>query len=297
MHLNSLSDPQSSHGNLEKQFVMKLAFSTNAFKNYSLDEAISIISKLGYDGVEILCDIPHAYPRDMSESRIIDIQSLISKKGIAVSNLNAFTLYATGDLYHPSWIEADLEQRSLRIKHTIECVKMAAKLGSKNVSTEPGGPITSSSPKREQLLKTFVDSLTEVVPIAEKERVKILIEPEPELLIQNSQEFIELMGMIESPCIKLNFDIGHFFCVGEDLSKTIYKLADYIEHFHIEDISKERIHKHLLPGEGVIDFKSVFRTIRDIGFDGYATVELYPYQECPEHVAIKSIEFLNGLIY
>ena len=65
------------------------------------------------------------------------------------------------------------------------------KLGSKIVSTEPGGPIISSSLKREQLLKTFIDSLTEVVPIAEKERVKILIEPEPELLIQNSQEFLE----------------------------------------------------------------------------------------------------------
>lgn len=292
----SLDDPPSSHGNHEKYFVMKLAFSTNAFKNYTLDEAISIISKLGYDGVEILCDIPHAYPGAMSEERIADIKNLLSRKGIAVSNLNAFTLYAIGDVYHPSWIEEDLELRRLRIKHTIECVKMAAKLGSKIVSTEPGGPITSSSLKREHLLKTFIDSLTEVVPIAEKERVKILIEPEPELLIQNSQEFLELMDMIESPCIKLNFDIGHFFCVGEDLCKTIYKLADYIEHFHIEDISKQRIHKHLLPGEGVIDFKSVFRTIRDVGFDGYATVELYPYQECPEHVAMKSLEFLNGLV-
>lgn len=292
----SLDDPPSSHGNHEKYFVMKLAFSTNAFKNYALDEAISIISKLGYDGVEILCDIPHAYPGAMSMERIADIKNLISRKGIAISNLNAFTLYAIGDVYHPSWIEEDLELRSLRIEHTIECVKMAAKLGSKIISTEPGGPIISSSPNREQLLKTFIDSLTKVVPIAEKEKVKILIEPEPELLIQNSQEFIELMDMIESPCIKLNFDIGHFFCVGEDLCKTIYKLADYIEHFHIEDISKERIHKHLLPGEGAIDFKSVFRTIRDIGFEGYATVELYPYQERPEYVAMKSIEFLNGLV-
>ncbi len=293
----SLDDHLNSRGDHEKYFVMKLAFSTNAFKNYALDEAISIISTLGYDGVEILCDIPHAYPGTMSEEKIAGIKNLISRKGIAVSNLNAFTLYAIGDVYHPSWIEKDSELRSLRIQHTIKCVRMAAKLGSKIISTEPGGPIVSGSTKREQLLKTFVDSLTEVISIAEKERVKILIEPEPELLIQNSQEFIELMDMIESPCVKLNFDIGHFFCVGEDLCKTIYKLAEYIEHFHIEDISKERIHKHLILGDGVIDFKSVFRTISDVGFDGYVTVELYPYQECPEYVAKKSIEFLNGLIY
>ncbi len=275
---------------------MKLAFSTNAFKNYTLDEAISIISEAGYGGVEILCDIPHAYPETMSEEKIAGIKNLISKKGLAISNLNAFTLYAIGDVYHPSWIEDDLELRNSRILHTINCIKLAKKLGSNTISTEPGGPIISSSIGREQLLKTFIDSLTEVISVAEKERVKILIEPEPGLLIQNSQEFVELMSKIESPCVKLNFDIGHFFCVGEDPSQTIYKLAEYIEHFHIEDISKERFHKHLTLGDGVIDFKSVFRTIRDVGFDGYVTVELYPYQDCPEYVAKKSIEFLNGII-
>ncbi|HET7242340.1 MAG TPA: sugar phosphate isomerase/epimerase, partial [Nitrososphaeraceae archaeon] len=64
---------------------MKLAFSTNAFKNYALDEAISIISKLGYEGVEILCDVPHAYPGTMPEERIADIKNLISRKGISLS--------------------------------------------------------------------------------------------------------------------------------------------------------------------------------------------------------------------
>ena len=41
---------------------MKLAFSTNAFKKYPLEESIRAIANIGYEGVEILGDVPHAYP-------------------------------------------------------------------------------------------------------------------------------------------------------------------------------------------------------------------------------------------
>jgi sugar phosphate isomerase/epimerase len=276
---------------------MKLAFSTNAFKKFSLGEAIRMISAIGYDGVEILCDIPHAYPRTLTEQAIIEIKNCIINEGISVSNLNAFTLYAIGDLYHPSWIESDLEQRKSRIDHTIDCILLAKKLGSKSISIEPGGPVEFGSFDRNLLVKVFHDSLQQILPVAESEGIKILIEPEPNLLIENSKQFLEFIHMIDSDLVKLNFDIGHFFCVNEDLPKAIYKLSNYIEHFHIEDISIDRIHKHLLLGEGVIDIKTVFKTIHDIGFEGYCTVELYPYQDCPEYAARKSIEFLDGLIF
>ncbi len=276
--------------------LLKLAFSTNAFKNYALQDAIKVISRLGYDGVEILCNIPHAYPETFSEKKLIMIKNLLTKEEISVSNLNAFTLYALGDLYHPSWIEADMEKRFLRINHTINCIKLARKLGSKNISTEPGGPLQLGNRDRDRLLKVFVNSLKKVLPAAEEQGIKILIEPEPKLLIENSEEFLKIIRMIDSPFVKLNFDIGHFFCVGEEPSRAIYKLYEYIEHFHIEDISKERIHKHLQLGKGVIDFKSIFRTIHDIGFNGFVTVELYPYQDCPEHVAKESLEYLADLI-
>ena len=40
---------------------MRLAFSTNAYVRYPLEEAIESIARLGYDGVEILADRPHAF--------------------------------------------------------------------------------------------------------------------------------------------------------------------------------------------------------------------------------------------
>ena len=47
---------------------MLLSFSSNAFKKFSLDTAIREISKIGYKGVEILCDRPHAYPPEFSDN-------------------------------------------------------------------------------------------------------------------------------------------------------------------------------------------------------------------------------------
>ena len=48
---------------------MKLAFSTNAFKQVSLEESLRQIAACGYAGVEIMADVPHAYPPHMDARR------------------------------------------------------------------------------------------------------------------------------------------------------------------------------------------------------------------------------------
>jgi sugar phosphate isomerase/epimerase len=277
---------------------MLLSFSSNAFKKFSLENAIREISKIGYKGVEILCDIPHAYPPQFSEEQAKKIKNLISDLNIGISNLNAFTLYAIGNVYHPSWIEADNKLREIRVKHTVDCIYLARKLGAKNLSTEPGGPINRQKTALESsaLLKIFTDGLKKVTHIAEENSVKILVEPEPSLLIENSQQFIQLMKITCSDYIKLNFDIGHFYCVKEDPSETILKLIDYIEHFHLSDISSNRVHYHLIPGIGSIDFEKIFDTIKKIGYKGFVTVELYPYQNNPIEVAKQTYNFLKVFI-
>jgi sugar phosphate isomerase/epimerase len=277
---------------------MRLSFSSNAFKKFSLDTAIKEIAKIGYKGVEILCDIPHAYPPDFSQDQTKKIRNLISELNIGISNLNAFTLFAIGDVYHPSWIENDINVREMRVKHTIDCIYLAKKLGAKNLSTEPGGPINTKKNKVESniLLKIFADQLKKIKYIAEENEVKILVEPEPSLLIENSQQFLQLMKLVCSDYIKLNFDIGHFYCVKEDPSTTILKLIDYIEHFHLSDIANNRVHYHLIPGIGSINFEQVFDTIKKIGYKGFVTVELYPYQNNPIYVAKEAYNYLKGFI-
>jgi hypothetical protein len=53
---------------------MKLAFSTNAFTRHTLPESISEIGRLGYKGVEILADVPHAFPPLHTAPWVSDVQ-------------------------------------------------------------------------------------------------------------------------------------------------------------------------------------------------------------------------------
>ena len=275
---------------------MKLAFSTNAFKKYPLEESIRVIANIGYEGVEILGDVPHAYPPIFGKERIQLTRDVILEHKIQISNLNAFTLYAIMNVYHPSWIENDGALRELRVQHTINCLELARKIGSKNISTEPGGPIYGDPLNVSHLIKLFINGLTRTAAIAEKERIKILIEPEPGLLLENSGQFLDFIKNVNSHYVRLNFDIGHFYCVREDPAKLVYKLADYIEHFHLADIATDRVHYHLIPGQGSIDFRSVFKAIHEIGYKGFVTVELYPYQDNPGYAATVAYQYLNKIL-
>lgn len=288
--------------------MIKLAFSTNAFKRYSLEDSIREIAKVGYSGVEILCDIPHAYAPSFKDDQVRSLKKTLALSNMQISNLNAFTLYAIGDTYHPSWID---DSREMRIEHTIECIRLAKRIGAKHLSTEPGGPVvapplpSSSQQQQEQqqyqdisrFEKIFLSGLTRVTKMAEEEDIKVLIEPEPGLLIENSRQFKNFVTKINnSKYIRLNFDIGHFYCVNEDPAKVVYELSDYIEHFHLADIAHTRIHNHLIPGKGSIDFRSVFDAMDDIGYRGFVTVELYPYQDNPIYAAKEAYSYLCSIM-
>ncbi len=275
---------------------MKFAFSSNAFTNFTLLDSIKEISEVGFTGIEIMCDTPHAFPPSLTTEKIDTIKNTLERNNLQISNLNAFTLFALGDTYHPSWIETSEKKREERIKHTIDCIDLAHLLGAKNISIEPGGPLLPPPEhmSREKALQLFKEGIEKVLPHAEKKQIKILVEPEPGLLIENSTQFLEFMKNFNSKYFRLNFDIGHFYCVNEDPRDLVLKLRDYIEHFHMADI-KNRVHYHLIPGLGEIDFKNVFKTIKEISYDGYITIELYPYKDKPIEAAQASFDYVQTL--
>jgi len=272
---------------------MKLAFSTNAYRNYSLEDSITSIKCAGYNAVEIMCDIPHAFP-PISDEKIISIKESLKKNSISISNLNGFMMTAIQDYHHPSWIEESISYRQKRIEHTKNCLKLAHLLGAKTVSTEPGGPKTNQTTEKE--LDLFQQGLLEVLPLAEELKIHLLIEPEPGLLIENSNQFLNFIEQFDSKYVGLNFDIGHFFCVNEDPVKLIHNMQEYIHHIHLEDINSSRIHHHLIPGHGSINFEKVFHALNSINYDGFTTVELYPYQNNPQQAAVEPLEFLNSIL-
>ena len=263
---------------------MKLAFSTNAFTNYGVTDAIEAIRAAGYDGVELMADRPHLYPPDVTDAAIAGVRAALERAGLAVSNVNAFMLRAIGDIWHPSWIEPDEGERRKRLDHTVQCLNLAAKLGAPSISTEPGGPLPEGM-AREEALALFGEGIAAALAAAEQSGVDLLVEPEPGLLIENSGEFLDFVKGFDSPRLGLNFDIGHFYCVGEDPAEAFTKLRRFVRHVHLEDIARTREHKHRIPGDGAIDLERVLAVMNNSGYDGWVTVELYPYEDNPAETA------------
>ena len=266
---------------------MKLAFSTNAYLNYSFAETCERLAAIGYAGVEIMADVPHAWPAYLLPSHKAAIRESLAANKLAISNVNAFMMHAVNDrrqkYWHPSWIEPDANYRQVRIDHTTRALSLAAELGAPCITTEPGGP-TEGRPWGE-CLKLFVEMLKPVVAHAEKVGVPLLIEPEPDLLIETADQYLEFARHFDSPYVGLNFDIGHFYCVRDDPAATVRKLAPLIRHVHLEDIAATRVHHHLIPGEGVIDFHGTLTALKEVGYAGWVTVELYTCHENPDHAA------------
>ena len=55
--------------------MINLGFSTNAFKRNTLEEAIDAIARAGYSGVELMADIPHAYPPSFDSAARLKIKA------------------------------------------------------------------------------------------------------------------------------------------------------------------------------------------------------------------------------
>ena len=269
---------------------MRFGYSTNAFVRFPLIESVEKIARLGFRGVEIMCDKPHLYPPEFGEEDMTLLKKVILERRLKVTNLNSFTLFAVGDTYLPSWIEPEKERRDIRVRHTLECLKVADHLGCGNISVPPGGPMNELS--REQAVSLFHRGLEQVMPLAEEIGVRVLVEPEPHLLIENTPQFKSFMKDVASAYVGLNFDMGHFFCVGEEPTEAFEELCQWVGHVHLEDIAPSRVHNHLIAGQGTLPFPAIFRTMARLGYEGDISLELYPYVDMPEEAGRTSLEYL-----
>jgi sugar phosphate isomerase/epimerase len=276
--------------------MLKLAFSTNAYLRFPFEDAASRIASIGYEGLELLADVPHAWPAGLLPDSKRAILEAMEKTSLAFSNVNAFMMNAVNDYrqpyWYPSFIEPDEHYRRVRIDHTKRALSLCAELGAPHITTEPGGPIATGQ-TRQEAIDLFVEVLKPLAEHAHKVGVLLLIEPEPGLLLETSDQYLEVAERVNAPSIGLNFDVGHAFCVAEDIPAAIAKLAPQIRHYHVEDISAERVHHHLVPGTGAIDFAEVFAAIKKTGYDGWVTVELYPFGEDPDSAAREAFRVLQ----
>ena len=279
---------------------MKLAFSSNAYLHFSIEDTIAKIADLGYAGIEILADVPHAWPAGLLDQQKQSIRRSLEGHGLEVSNVNAFMMNAVADprqpYWHPGWTDPDPHYRAIRREHTKRALHLAQEIGAPHITTEPGGFLMGDQ-TWEIGAQIFYEELMPCIEVAEQLEIGLLIEPEPELLIERFDQYLEFKERIDSERVGLNFDIGHAYCVGEDPQDWVATMAPQTVHYHFEDIAASRVHQHLIPGHGAIDFPATISAIEKTGYRGWITVELYPYIDNPDDAAREAKRYLEKIMY
>lgn len=277
-----------------------LSFSTNAFVRFSVCEAVERIAALGFDGVEILADVPHLFAGRRLDPELAGLKAVLRRSGIRAANVNANTAvgYYGGcfwePLFEPSLANPDPDARKWRIEYSKRCVEIAHELECPNVSVTSGRMVPGTLPS--ESFELLTGSLEAVLRCGEAHGVRIGMEYEPGLLVERCGELEALMRVLDSPWFGANLDLGHSHVLGEEPEFVVRSLGARIFHVHIEDIARRK-HYHLIPGLGEVDFAALFRILDDNRYDGFITVELYTYPHQPEEAAARSLAHLRQLIH
>ena len=250
----------------EEKTLMKLGYSTWGMPTVPIDTAIHHIAQLGYDGIELTI-----IPRFTTELSTLDAAE---RKRIA-DMLKQHNLALPAIAAHSSLLKTDAaahERNMWRLKGGVDlAVELAQGDELPAVNTTPGG-----KPEQWETLKNFLaERVGELVDYAAERGVTIAMEPHIGAIIDTPAKVLELLESVNSPYLKVNFDISHFDIVGMSTEETVSALAAVSAHTHVKDqrgIAPD--FEFLIPGEGTFDYVGYLKAMQAHGYDGFITAEV-----------------------
>lgn len=274
--------------------AFKYAFNTWAYSSfpcwvpsYSIEETIRRIAGFGYDGIEIGCAAPHAWPAYLSPSHRRDLKSLMDDLNLKPVSL----LPAPGG--GPGHNVASLlpEERKATIAHYKEAVDLAHDLGADRVLYIAGW--RSFGTGYQQAWDWSLAALREIAAHAREKGVGISIEPTSadSNLIDTPGQALLLREQVGSDTVKVMFDTYHALYRNEVSSDYVHEMAEHLDHVHFADIDR------LPPGEGVVDWAGVLAALKQIDFQGYLTMEIgfSGRNFDPDRVARSALSYLKSV--
>lgn len=276
---------------------MKLGFVSAILDGWTFEEVIDIASDFNYDCVEVACwpaggaerryaGVSHIDVANLDEPKANSILEYCQSRGVEISSL----------AYYPNTMDPDPEKRAFNISHLKKVIDASKLLQVGMVTTFIG---RNQSKDVEENLADFERTWPEIVEYAEIRDVKIAIENCPMLfgrdqwpggqnLASSPKIWREMFRIIPSANFGINYDPSHFVWQMMDYLKPLYEFKDRIFHVHFKDVKlfKEKLDQvgvmayplefmaPKLPGQGDVNWGAFVSALHDIGYDGYACVEV-----------------------
>ena len=143
---------------------------------------------------------------------------------------------------------------------------------------------------REQAAAFAADSISHCLPVLSDTGVKLCLEPltpKETDFMNTAAEAVELIGRLAHPNVKLHLDVKAMTAEPRSAPDTIREYAAHAYHFHANDPNKRG------PGFGDTDFKTIFAALKEVGYAGWVSVEVFDYSPDPDTIARESIRYMR----
>jgi len=157
-------------------------------------------------------------------------------------------------------------EEACQVAHRLNCKKMTVVAG----NNQPGMT-------REQMHAQVIKALRRAAPIAEKNKVMLILEPmngrvdHPGHCLYGSPDAIAICKAVDSEYVKINWDLYHMQITEGDLCGRMKDGFDWIGYLQLADHPGRNE-----PGTGEIHYNRVFKQAWDLGYRGYIGLECRP---------------------
>lgn len=164
----------------------------------------------------------------------------------------------------------DQARREKTVDYMKRVVKVAKELDGKIVSLVPvtvGKIVPDGAPEEEW--RWLVDGIREVYSYAEREGIRIAIEPINRFetyLINRADQALALADAVGPNC-GICLDLFHMNIEERDIHEVFRMAKGRVYDIHIADNNR------FAPGMGSLDFQAIVKTIQSTGYDGALTLE------------------------
>ena len=266
---------------------MKFSICNEIFQNWKLEDTLAYAAKAGYAAVEIAPFTLANSVVDISAQERQKIREAAARSRIEIAGIH-WVLVKPEGLYmnHP-----DKEIRDRTAQYFGDLVNFCADVGGKvMVVGSPKQRNVLPEVHREQAWSWAVGTFQPATKLAEKRGITICIEPLAPAetnFINTAEQAIQFAGELNSPNFKIILDVKAMCSEAKPIPHIIRESWPHFAHFHANDKNLKG------PGFGDVDFKPIAAALKEVGYKGYVSVEVFIFEEGPEAIATRSLEYMK----
>lgn len=258
------------------------------FEGWPLERVLRYCAEVGYDGVEIAPFTLAEDIRELPASRVAEIRTAADEARIRILGLHWL-------LASPEGLSINGPDEAVR-ENTRDLMFALVRLcrdlgGSVMVFGSPKQRNVAEGDTYEAVWERSVEMFRICGDEAARHGVTLALEPlttKETNFLTTRDEAVRLIEAIASPGVRLHLDVKAM--VGQEAEPPeaiVRQSAEHLAHFHANDTNLQG------PGMGDVDFRPIAAALKDIGYDGYVSVEAFDFSPGPEATATRSLKYLR----